>query len=129
VVDTSNVNNANNAITINVPSQGSQPIFNRNVVTVVMPPGYESERDRTGYGHYAHYPPSDVGDYQDPFWGSLGVFLFVVVIFVLIFAGMSCMAFPMFDTRDPRNQDDPRAVIRYRLVRVHRDRNEADEEA
>lgn len=125
VVDTSNVNNANNAITINVPSQGSQPIFNRNVVTVVLPPGYESERDRTGHGHYAHYPPSDVGDYQD----QLGVFLFVVVIFVLIFAGMSCMAFPMFDTRDPRNQDDSRTVIRYRLVRVHRDRNEADEEA
>ena len=108
-------NNANNAITVNVPSSGgSQPIFNRNIVNVVLPPAVMSPPRKDYHYDDEYHGPS----YDYPMYGyfSPGIVLFFLLFMVLFcFSAAWCALQP---PGPPEPQDYP--VIRYRLIRSNR---------
>jgi hypothetical protein len=144
--DSHAANNANNDITINVPSSGdSRPIFNHNVVTVVLPPTPEMpvahRNDDGSAGGYHHAPHHGNVDYSDGFFnekynGAHGMPSesvwdyhyqvydgpsFSVLFFFLFISTCVCIIWVV--TQQAQNdrhntRDDSLPVIRYRLVRV-----------
>ena len=104
-------NTANNVITVNVPKGDPQPIFNRNVVTVVLPPApmpreyYHGDDDYRGY--HGYMPEATALNL-----GVFAVFFFSVCCFA---------AWLSVQCQDPIPSHQPsenRHVIRYRLVRT-----------
>jgi hypothetical protein len=113
-------NTANNVITVNVPKGDPQPIFNRNVVTVVLPPASGMPRE-----YYQHDGKDDDDDYHG-YHGYHGYMpessLMNLLVFMIFFFSTCCFAAwlsvqcqePIPAHQEPEN----RHVIRYRLVRT-----------
>ena len=119
-------NNANNAITVNVPSSGgSQPIFNRNIVNVVLPPAVMSPPRKDYHYDDEYHGPS----YDYPMYGyfSPGIVLFFLIFMVLFFFSAAwCALQPPAEAPPPQQHSH---VIRYRLIRTPPSRNDEDDDA
>lgn len=114
--DNRNVNNANNAITINVPSQAAgKPIFN-NYVTVDLPPSAMA-RENHRHDYYRDY---DYGIYDGDYFGIV-IFMTLIVFGTCV---LSTVLFPCCSCQQCYGEErDRRPIIRYRIIR---DTNQAD---
>ena len=112
-------NTANNVITVNVPKGDPQPIFNRNIVTVVLPPapmpheyyqhdGKDDDDDYHHHGYHGGYMPEAT--------------MMNLIVFMIFFFSTCCFAaWLSVQCQEPISARQPpeiRHVIRYRLVRT-----------
>jgi hypothetical protein len=103
-----------------VPSGGSQPIFNRNIVNVVLPPMPPPSPSKDGRDYdYSYYRgPTEDAPLFDYF--SSGFVMFVILLMLLLC--LTTMWVAMQSPPPPQQRD--RSVIRYRLVRATQHRQE-----